>query len=690
MIQSSDLRRQELVVAMVRLQGADFLSICAIVAYLCLWQIRVTEALSWTAFGSYVLFVFLCLAYGRLFLVVTAGFVNKATGLPFQFLCGFFVFNTLLFALSLVSMLGMLGNILILLIGAIVSLPIAILRRSEVDATQSNLPTILCVIISGAAATLWCSDSQSQLMANGSNVIYQTWQDTFFHVREISVFSQAHGLSTIRDIGMSGVPAQIYHFASYISAAGVSAATGTAAIDVYSSFQLPFGIFLTGIAAYSLAASIWGGWPALGAVIAVVLLPDAYQQGFANRYLSYNFLAQINLGMLYGIACAAIAWIFIIAACRTGNIAYVLVGYMFLGICLFYKAHIFVANAFLILIYPCLFFPEIKLRWRIFIGVALTVLFLSVIAISQNMERVPVLRLNGSGIGQYVLVLLKDFDAGLLKTFFTQVFVHERHSKPVEALYVVAMLLLPTFGIWIFAGPFVALRAKGRISPAVLLFPGFVVVNYLVMSIGLAMDTRGIGTADELLNRPLVWAYFAVAVWTAGAGYYLAVGDRPPKNRVVQVSLLALLSLSLASPLYFAKDIQTFPTRKGFATYDEFNSVPLCLVKAAEYIRNNGRPEDIMQDSENDPRFVVTALAERQRFVGASIFSQPTIELQKRLDELTAFKLMQSEDDMRSYARSRNIAWYLLHPSTSISWPKSFLNHFAFECSGYRVYRIEQ
>lgn len=673
-----------------RFRDTDFLAASVIVAYLSLWQIRVVGDLSWTAFGSFALFVFLCIAYGRMFHLVTGGFSNKAAGLPFQFLCGFFVFNTSLFALSLISTLGMLGNVLILAFGAFAVLLIGVGRQRETDVEQQDLPNILSVIISGAAATLWCSDSQPQLFISGPNAIYQTWQDTFIHVRQISVFAQAHGIGTIQDIKLSGVPAPIYHFASYLSAAAVSVLSSTPAIDVYSGFQLPLGIFLTGLAAFSLIASIWGGWPALAAVAAVLLLPDAYQQGFANKYLSYNFLAQINLGMLYGIACAAIAWIFILDGSRRGNAVSVLVGYLFLGVCLLYKAHIFVANAFLIMIYPCLFFAGVKPRWRVVIGVALTALFLSTVFVSQSIDRVPVLRLDGSGIGQYVLVLLKDFEVGVLKTFFTQVFIHEHHSKPVEALYAVAMLLLSTFGIWIVAAPLVALTAKKRISNAVLLFPVIVVVNYLVMSIGLAMDTRGVGTPDELLNRPLVWAYFVVVAWTAGAGYYLVIGDRLPQSRVAQIGLLALICLSLASPLHFSKNLQTFPTRQGFAKYDEFNSVPLCLLKAVQYIKDHSSPNDIIQDSENDPRFVVTALAERQRFAGVSVFWQPTIELQKRLDELADFKLMRSADDLNAYASSHHISWYLLHPNTSISWPSSFLENSAFECSGYRAYRFEQ
>ncbi len=659
-----------------------------IVAFLTLWHVRVTVVLPWTALASLVLFVFLCLAYGHGFLVATADLVKNRAGLAFQFLCGFFLFNTLLFALSLVSPFGMLTNISILSLGALALLPLGPRSQPNVNDVHAALPSLLCILVSGVAATLWCSDSQTPLGIQGQTAIYQTWQDTFFHAREISTFAQAHGIRTIHDIRMSEAPAQIYHFASYLSAAAVSVLTGAPAIDVYSSFQLPLGIFLTGLAAFSLVASIWGGWPALAAAVAVVLVPDAYQQGFANRYLSYNFLAQVNLGMLYGIACAAIAWVFTLDGCRRGKVVSLLVGYLFLGVCLLYKAHIFVANAFLILLYPCLFFPGIRPRWRVIMGLGLAGIFVSVVVFSQTMARVPVMRLDGSGIGWYVVQLLGDFDDGLLKTFFTQVFKHEQHSKPVEGLYVAAMLLLSTFGLWIAASSVVVAAGRTKFTAAILCFPLLIMINYLVMSIGLALDTRGVGTPDELLNRPLVWAYFAVVAWTAGGGYYLAVGNDLPRGRAARTGLAALLCFSMVGPLVFSKNLQTFPARQGKARYEDFNAVPLCLVRAAQYIRVHSRADEIIQDSENDRRFVVTALSERQLFAGESIFARPGKELQQRLDGLAGFRARRTAEELRSYAASHKISWYLLQPSTAVAWPASFLQQAVFECDGFRVYRF--
>src|SRR5205085_2588153 len=99
-----------------------------------------------------------------------------------------------------------------------------------------------------------------------------------------------------------------------------------------------FGILLSGVAAFALAASLWGSWPGLAASCAVILLPDAYQQGFANRYLSYNFHQQVGFAGLYGVACAAVGWILILNGCKAGKYSSIIIGYAFILLTAAYKS----------------------------------------------------------------------------------------------------------------------------------------------------------------------------------------------------------------------------------------------------------------------------------------------------------------------------------------------------------------
>jgi hypothetical protein len=89
-------------------------------------------------------------------------------------------------------------------------------------------------------------------------MVYPIYVDGFVHVRQISSFAQAHGLKTIFDIRMSGQSPPLYHYAAYVGPAALSFLTNSSAYTTYVSFLVPFGILLTGLAAFSLAGSVWG------------------------------------------------------------------------------------------------------------------------------------------------------------------------------------------------------------------------------------------------------------------------------------------------------------------------------------------------------------------------------------------------------------------------------------------------
>jgi hypothetical protein len=128
-----------------------------------------------------------------------------------------------------------------------------------------------------------------------------------------------------------------------------------------------------------------------------------------------------------------------------------------------------------------------------------------------------------------------------------------------------------------------------------------------------------------------------------------------------------------------------------FASYKAVNSVPAALTKACLYIRKHSHPEDLIQDSENDPRFVITGLAERQDFaLDCKLWSvnRNPLELRNRLEELAAFKRMRNEADLTEFIRRHNISWYILRPESEVAWPFSFRQRSVFNSGGYRVYHF--
>jgi hypothetical protein len=423
---------------------------------------------------------------------------------------------------------------------------------------------------------------------------------------------------------------------------------------------------------------------------AVLFMPDAYQHGFQNKLMSYNFLQQVNPGGLYGVSLIAAAWMFMLNACKTGRWPAILFAYGIVLVSVVYKAQLFVANAYLMMIYPCFFFRPVKPRWRVAAGFALTGLFVLVVSLSQNMASVPTLRLDGTGIWKFSHLVLITFDPGMLRTFY---FVHlDDEVPPAYHLIAAGMLLVTTFGCWLAACVILFFVKKAGTERAAHLFPILVIVNYIVMAVGLAVDEKQIGMPEELLHRPMVWAYFVVVAWTGAAAYVCLAGHGPPKSRLARIATAAFAVLILAVPLKLGHNLQTMPMWPGFGKFPDFNLMPAAFPQAAAYIRSHSDPSAVIQDSGNDEKLALSALAERQDFAAYSEIEEIRLPagMHERIASLEAFKQMTSAAEIEKYARENGISWYLLHPRTQVAWPSAFLKTAVFESSGYRLYHFPQ
>jgi hypothetical protein len=121
-----------------------------------------------------------------------------------------------------------------------------------------------------------------------------------------------------------------------------------------------------------------------------------------------------------------------------------------------------------------------------------------------------------------------------------------------------------------------------------------------------------------------------------------------------------------------------------------WNPVPSDLVKAYSYIRKNSQSQDVVQDSENDPRLWVTGLAERQDLAADSKSWLPVrlSGFRQRLDELATFKNMTNETDVIEFTRRHKISWYILRHESKVAWPASVLGKPVFRAGNYRVYHF--
>ena len=57
---------------------------------------------------------------------------------------------------------------------------------------------------------------------------------------------------------------------------------------------------------------------------------------------------------------------------------------------------------------------------------------------------------------------------------------------------------------------------------------------------------------------------------------------------------------------------------------------------------------------------------------------------------MESFKRMTSAAELTAFAARRKISWYLLHPTSTVSWPTPVLESAVYACDGYRVYHFAQ
>ena len=600
-----------------------------------------------------------------------------------KFLLGIFCINICIFLLSIISPFGLSINwYALILIFSVLWVGSGWKQRGNI-LLIGDISEIIFFLIIPIAVTGWCQDLLRPIeITNGMGII-RAWPDIYYHLAQINSFASSSGGSTISDVQMAGAPAHLYHMASYALPATMVAITGISSLEAYSSLYIPLGVLLTALAAFSLINSTFGKWPALASSLALLLLPDAFQQGFGNPFLSYHWMQQIGPAGLYGVTVAAIAFIFLFESCRFTNYKYILIGYFFVGISILYKAQIFVAISFVALIYPILFSEMKKKYVRIIFLLVLSVFFLSIVKISQKLPNIPALRLDGSGFSDFVSIIfglqLDGLMRSLVSPFLSTPFIINIFTISVFS----ALLIICTLGVYIFIYISVLKRIKQSIKPYIWFYPLIVLLVYLIMATSLAMDDRHVGSPEELLHRPFVWAYFIFITWGIAGGYYFIWGDNPPSNSLSKLLFIFLTIGLLAVPVRFGQGISTI-----MAHGMNYQELPLCQLRAANFIKNNSNKFDVILDSNNDPKFLMTSLSERPIFVmDAGGYREP-FGVKVRLNVSSNIRISEELNEVKSIMHNNSIKWYVVNPRTDIKW-QLFANELrVFECGGYSVYKF--
>jgi hypothetical protein len=202
------------------------------------------------------------------------------------------------------------------------------------------------------------------------------------------------------------------------------------------------------------------------------------------------------------------------------------------------------------------------------------------------------------------------------------------------------------------------------------------------MATGLAMDDHQIGMREELLHRPFVWAYFVLVAWTlAGLSFLYLRLQNAAYLRKWQVFFVVILLMYV--PAHFGQKIQTIPSLQM-----NYQVVPSCLVRAANFLRLNSLRSDLVQDSRNDPKYLMAGLSERAAYaVNAGGYRTPQ-GLTHRLDQLELVRRTSNASKAHVMLHEMGVQWYVVNADPDVKWIDASSIHIKFNCDQLRIISV--
>lgn len=602
-----------------------------------------------------------------------------AFDLPLRLVVGCGVVSTALFALAWLSPLGMVANfggLLALTLLFAARLP----QRRQVRAASASLLAVgLCVI----ATTLWCQDSIRPTADRGELVLYKPWVDGFYHAVHLRIFGASHGAATIEDFRLAGVPARPYHYGMYMLPALIERLGGLTSYAAFAGILAPVGVLFTGFSAYGFFASFWGRWSGVGACAALFLLPDGAQQGMSNPFMSYHWLTQISPSATYGAALLAAAWLLVLRGCQRGSRLQLGLGWSMALVVGLYKLHYVIGNALLLLLVPALFFRA-KLGWRgraLAAGLAVAACAVA-LQLAQKVPGVPLIRFDGSSVGEILRLILSFAKPGALADFATR-HMGSKLGWTQNLGFGIPYVLAAVLGLSLPLLLALQWLLRGKSSLLLRLFPLLLIGNFLLMFFGLALDFDS-STPDELSHRPLIIVYFFVVAWIGAACGLLL--QAAPRRIVAQSVGIAVCGLLLAVPAHFGAGVQLMWAMPRVSPV----VLPKSVLRVARYIHDHGDETDLIQDSQFDRTYVLSALSERRTFVSNTLTRMPFRRemVEQRTAAIEHLMRIRKAKLLTTTARAFGLRWFVLERGDFVDWPPEIADHPVLEDGSLKLYQF--
>jgi hypothetical protein len=559
----------------------------------------------------------------------------------------------------------------------------------------SNLWLLLVI---GLAMSLWSQTAILQKIAWSDHITFLPWSDHFVHASIIQRLYECQKLGIPQEFAMmSGIPAPLYHYGSYMLPSVLRAVSDLPAINISTAFWLPLGAILSGIGAFVLGNCLWGRKEGMACALTITLLPDPYMYGCGLGYFSYHFLGQTGAALYYAEATAAVGLSLVGKGIAGGNNRQILAGLIPILTLVFFKVHVFLIVFPATCLWIVLFSPSISGAKR--------AMGMSFLLMSAGMAALVAALLNGVSLDKpWTLEFFRGIFAGASPSdpwIYEWLFGLTQKTMTIWDDVVVGTILLwfATLGPLLMLGVLllVCLGAK-KLLNFIDALPFLLIAIWTTLV--LLMPANQYGNLDEFHHRPFHVVYYIFVIWLTGRSSSLVfekLSAWNQKGRILGPKLKIAVSLTTAMllivPWYFGKNVLNIGP---CADHHQNFKIDKGLWEAAEFIRLYSKLGEIFLDSHED-KFMnaITGISERRPFlsepyhgfVSRHASGPGLIEQRRKLhDEL---KKCDSVQCINRIAKTHDLRWYLTHPKDEISWPVDVLRRRAFESNSYKVFVLE-
>ncbi|OAI42031.1 hypothetical protein AYO40_02025 [Planctomycetaceae bacterium SCGC AG-212-D15] len=549
---------------------------------------------------------------------------------------------------------------------------------------------VLVVLLILAATTFWAQDLFPPSYREGPFVVFKPWGDSFTHASFVARLIEPDSLLRIGNYEWAGQPALLYHYASYVFPACLASMGQLTAYESFAAFWTPFGIFLTGLAAYVLGRALGGYAAGFAATVAVMLIPDPSFYHLGHPYYGYFWLQHVACGGAYGVAFAATALALILRGCQSDRGRWVVGGLILGTAVIFYKSHIFVASFPLLLTTAALGYRRVPWRYRCLGLSGCAVIAAVALYFDGHLHLVLLTELNDASASWYMQELAQMLPPHGKRGLF-DVYLAGGPLGP-HLFRAASLVLLSCFGLFLLFYPAVLLTAffRGSASASDLVPLGALGI-LLLMTFGLGRNDW-FGAPDEMQHRPFVWAYFVVAVFTALRGVVLF---QPFLSRRAMLFLgFGCIGLLLL-PWHFGHTL--LQGKSSWSLKFVNHHVDCGLVECANFLRNASPTDARVLDAHLDAgNMYLVGLCQRRCFA-----TRPDLWLRAcrnfrdsnfrdNLAQVERLRQATTWDELRELVRQTGVRWYVRHPGDPCVWPARLRDQPAFQSEGYKVYDLQQ